>query len=54
MVFKTRTEQAQREAKIQLKNMVDDRGKKGSMLKGSHRKRAHPGSARDHMDQEEG
>lgn len=53
MMLKTRTEQAQRTAKSQLKELVDDRGNKGSTLRGTHKRRAHPGSARDNMDKEE-
>lgn len=52
MVFKPRVEEAQRHAKNEMKQLIDDRGKKGSVLKG--RKRATPGSGRDNMDAEEG
>ncbi|KAK3294402.1 ATP-dependent rRNA helicase RRP3 [Chaetomium fimeti] len=55
MVFKPRVEEAQRIAKIEIKALMDDRGKKGSVLKGGKgRKRGPPGSNRDHMDAEEG
>ena len=53
MVFKTRVEEAQREAKNEMKSLLDDRGNKGSVLKG-HRKRKGVVSGRDHMDAEEG
>jgi len=52
MIFKPRVEEAQRVAKNEMKNLIDDRGKKGSVLKG---KRKHAGaSGRDNMDAEEG
>ena len=54
MVFKPRVEEAQRHAKNEIKALMEDRGKKGSVLKGKGRKRAAPGSGRDHMDAEEG
>jgi len=55
MVFKPRVEEAQREAKRELKALTDDRGNRGSVLQGGHRKkRGAPGSKRDHMDAEEG
>ncbi len=55
MVFKPRVEEAQRHAKNEIKALMEDRGKKGSVLKaGKGRKRAAPGSSRDHMDAEEG
>lgn len=55
MVFKPRVEEAQRHAKNEMKALMEDRGKKGSVLKGGKgRKRAAPGSNRDNMDAEEG
>jgi ATP-dependent RNA helicase DDX47/RRP3 len=57
MVFKPRVEEAQRHAKNEMKLLMDDRGKKGSVLKagkGGGRKRGPPGSSRDNMDAEEG
>lgn len=54
MVFKPRVEEAQRHAKNELKELLEDRGKKGAVLKGRGRKRAAPGSSRDDMDAEEG
>lgn len=55
MVFTPRVEEAQRHAKIEMKSLIDDRGNKGSVLKGHQRgkKRGAP-SSRDHMDTEEG
>ena len=55
MVFKPRVEEAQRHARNEMKTLIDDRGKKGSVLKGGQgRKRGAPGSGRDNMDGEEG
>ncbi|CAP71752.1 uncharacterized protein PODANS_6_7040 [Podospora anserina S mat+] len=55
MVFKPRVEEAQRHARNEMKNLIDDRGKKGSVLKGHRgKKRGAPGSGRDNMDTEEG
>ncbi|GAB1319383.1 ribosomal RNA processing protein [Madurella fahalii] len=55
MVFKPRVEEAQRHAKNEMKALMEDRGKKGSVLKGGKgRKRGAPGSNRDNMDAEEG
>ncbi|KAF3767293.1 DEAD-domain-containing protein [Cryphonectria parasitica EP155] len=50
-VFKTRVEEAQREARIEMKNLHQDRGKKGAVLKGRPR---NVKRSRDHMDAEEG
>ncbi|KAH6646536.1 P-loop containing nucleoside triphosphate hydrolase protein [Truncatella angustata] len=52
MIFKPRVEEAQRHAKMEIKNLINDRGKKGAVLKGKHingvkRRRG------DHMDAEE-
>jgi len=55
MVFKPRVEEAQRHARNEMKNLLDDRGKKGSVLKGSHKgKKRNASGGRDHMDTEEG
>ncbi|KAK0714693.1 ATP-dependent rRNA helicase rrp-3 [Lasiosphaeris hirsuta] len=54
MVFKPRVEEAQRHARNEMKTLIDDRGNRGSVLKGHKKKRAAPGSGRDHMDAEEG
>lgn len=54
MVFKPRVEEAQRHARMEMKNLMDDRGKKGSVLKGK-RGQGVPGKRRhDGMDAEEG
>lgn len=53
MVFKNRVEEAQRAARTEMKNLHEDRGKKGSVLKG--RRPKVPGKrGRDDMDREEG
>ncbi|KAG9233436.1 P-loop containing nucleoside triphosphate hydrolase protein [Amylocarpus encephaloides] len=53
MVFKARVEEAQRHARNEMKNLHEDRGKKGSVLKG--RRPAKGGKrGRDDMDREEG
>ncbi|KAI0018447.1 P-loop containing nucleoside triphosphate hydrolase protein [Xylariomycetidae sp. FL0641] len=53
MVFRKRVEEAQRHARNEMKNLLEDRGKKGAVLKGKHSakggKRRH-----DAMDAEEG
>lgn len=55
MVFKPRVEEAQREARNQMKALIDDRGNRGSILKGHKgKKRKGTPSARDNMDAEEG
>ncbi|KAK3934847.1 P-loop containing nucleoside triphosphate hydrolase protein [Diplogelasinospora grovesii] len=55
MVFRPRVEEAQRHAKNEMKELLEDRGKKGSVLKGHHRKKDASGKrSRDHMDAEEG
>ncbi|KAL1872030.1 hypothetical protein VTK73DRAFT_1698 [Phialemonium thermophilum] len=53
MVFKMRVEEAQREAKTEMKALVEDRGKKGAVLKGRPG-RGPPKRRRDDMDAEEG
>ncbi len=52
MVFKPRVEEAQRNARNEMKNLHEDRGKKGSVLKGRRPKDKKRG--RDEMDREEG
>ncbi|CAN8101842.1 unnamed protein product [Discula destructiva] len=52
-VFKTRVEEAQREARNEMKNLHADRGKKGAVLKGRQRT-GHAKRGRDDMDAEEG
>lgn len=54
MVFKPRVEEAQREARNEMKSLIEDRGNRGSVLQGHRRKRGAPASKRDHMDAEEG
>jgi len=57
MVFRRRTEEAQRHSRNEMKNLMDDRGNRGSVLSGrrtgksgmSGGKRRH-----DNMDHEEG
>ncbi|KAK3378865.1 P-loop containing nucleoside triphosphate hydrolase protein [Lasiosphaeria ovina] len=54
MVFKGRVEEAQLHARNEMKLLIEDRGNRGSTLRG-HRKRGPPtGAGRDHMDAEEG
>jgi ATP-dependent RNA helicase DDX47/RRP3 len=53
MVFKPRVEEAQRHAKNEMKQLMED--KRGSLMKrGKGKKRGPPGSSRDDMDAEEG
>jgi ATP-dependent RNA helicase DDX47/RRP3 len=54
MVFKPRVEEAQRHAKNEMKNLHEDRGKKGSVLKGRRPKGGDKKRGRDEMDREEG
>ncbi|KAL7628482.1 ribosomal RNA processing protein [Parahypoxylon ruwenzoriense] len=55
MVFRPRVEAAQRHARSEMKNLLDDRGKKGSVLKGRHKAQGAGGKRRhDAMDAEEG
>lgn len=54
-VFKPRVEEAQREAKVEMKNLHENRGKKGAVLKGRPRSNKFGGKrGRDDMDAEEG
>ncbi|ETS72974.1 ATP-dependent rRNA helicase rrp3 [Pestalotiopsis fici W106-1] len=52
MIFKPRVEEAQRHAKMEVKNLINDRGRKGAVLKGKYIKGGR--RKRDHMDAEEG
>jgi ATP-dependent RNA helicase DDX47/RRP3 len=54
MVFKPRVEEAQRHAKNEMKNLHEDRGNKGSVLKGRRPKGGDRKRGRDEMDREEG
>ncbi|CAL3963600.1 hypothetical protein PZA11_001168 [Diplocarpon coronariae] len=56
MVFKARVEEAQRYARNEMKNLHEDRGNKGSVLKGRRPKSGASGNkrGRDDMDREEG
>lgn len=54
MVFKARVEEAQRHARNEMKNLHEDRGKKGSVLKGRRHKGRDKKRGRDEMDREEG
>ncbi|KAK3389171.1 P-loop containing nucleoside triphosphate hydrolase protein [Podospora didyma] len=54
MVFKTRVEEAQRHARNEMKTLIDDRGNRGSTLKGHRKRTAAPANGRDYMDAEEG
>ncbi|ROW01142.1 hypothetical protein VSDG_02778 [Cytospora chrysosperma] len=52
-VFKGRVEEAQRHARNEMKNLHQDRGNKGAVLKGRHRSQ-NGKRGRDNMDAEEG
>ncbi|KAI9050753.1 hypothetical protein LZ554_004872 [Drepanopeziza brunnea f. sp. 'monogermtubi'] len=54
MVFKARVEEAQRHARNEMKNLHEDRGNKGSVLKGRRPKTGGNKRGRDDMDREEG
>ncbi|EKD13172.1 uncharacterized protein L3040_002974 [Drepanopeziza brunnea f. sp. 'multigermtubi'] len=54
MVFKARVEEAQRHARNEMKNLHEDRGNKGSILKGRRPKTGGNKRGRDDMDREEG
>lgn len=55
MIFKPRVEEAQRHAKNEMKNLHEDRGSRGSVLKGRRQKGGKgAGTGRDEMDKEEG
>lgn len=54
MIFKSRVEEAQRHARNEMKNLHEDRGKKGSVLKGRRPKGGDKKRGRDEMDREEG
>lgn len=53
MIFKPRVDEAARSSRMEMKHLIEDRGKKGAVLKG---KRGKPGAKRRHdgMDAEEG
>ena len=54
MVFKARVEEAQRHARNEMKNLHEDRGKKGAVLKGRRPAKGGNKRGRDDMDREEG
>lgn len=54
MVFKARVEEAQRNARNEMKNLHEDRGKRGAVLKGRRPKPGDNQRGRDEMDREEG
>ncbi|KAI1376978.1 ATP-dependent rRNA helicase RRP3 [Hypoxylon crocopeplum] len=54
MVFKRRIEEAQRHARNEMKNLLEDRGKKGSVLRGRHPGQISGKRRHDGMDAEEG
>ncbi|KAI1275317.1 DEAD-domain-containing protein [Xylaria sp. FL0933] len=54
MVYRERTEEAQRESRTQMKNLMDDRGNKGSVLSGRKLGQSATKRRRDNMDAEEG
>jgi ATP-dependent RNA helicase DDX47/RRP3 len=54
MVFAARVEEAQREARNEMKRLHEDRGKKGATLKGRRRPGGDKGRRRDNMDADDG
>lgn len=54
MVFKPRVEEAQRNARTEMKALVEERGKKGAVLKGRRMGKTDGKRRRDNMDAEEG
>jgi len=54
MVFKARVEEAQRHARNEMKNLHEDRGNKGSVLKGRRPAKGTQKRDRSEMDREEG
>ncbi|KAI1436103.1 DEAD-domain-containing protein [Xylaria sp. CBS 124048] len=54
MIFRGRTEEAQRHSRNEMKNLMDDRGNKGSVLSGRKAGQSATKRRRDHMDAEEG
>ncbi|KAJ2985858.1 hypothetical protein NUW58_g5313 [Xylaria curta] len=54
MVFRQRTEEAQRHSRNEMKNLMDDRGNKGSILSGRKAGQSATKRRRDNMDAEEG
>ncbi len=53
-IFSVRVEEAQRHAKKEMANLHEDRGNKGSVLKGRRSKDGGKKRGRDDMDREEG
>ncbi|KAI0866334.1 DEAD-domain-containing protein [Xylaria cubensis] len=54
MVFRQRTEEAQRHSRNEMKNLMDDRGNRGSVLSGRRTGQSATKRRRDNMDAEEG
>lgn len=56
MVFRPRVEEAQRESRTAMKDLMDDRGNRGAVIRGRRTNTAGPGGKRrrDNMDAEEG
>ncbi|KAI0409029.1 DEAD-domain-containing protein [Xylaria palmicola] len=54
MILRQRTEEAQRNARNEMKNLMDDRGNKGSVLSGRKAGQSATKRRRDNMDAEEG
>ncbi|KAF2967863.1 hypothetical protein GQX73_g5692 [Xylaria multiplex] len=54
MVFRERTEEAQRHSRNEMKNLMDDRGNRGSVLSGRKAGQSATKRRRDNMDAEEG
>lgn len=54
MVYRERTEEAQRHARNEMKTLMDDRGNRGSVLSGRRLGQSATKRRRDNMDAEEG
>ncbi|TGJ79508.1 hypothetical protein E0Z10_g9247 [Xylaria hypoxylon] len=54
MIFRERTEEAQRHSRNEMKNLMDDRGNKGSVLSGRRAGQSATKRRRDNMDADEG
>lgn len=54
MVYRERTEEAQRYSRTEMKNLMDDRGNKGSVLSGRKAGQSAMKRRRDNMDADEG
>ncbi|KAI1655183.1 DEAD-domain-containing protein [Daldinia decipiens] len=54
MVFKRRVEEAQRHSRNEMKHLLEDRGNKGSVLRGRHTAKGSGKRRHDTMDAEEG